>query len=69
MVPARESGKEPPGGEAGALESTSNEKEKKKARVGVSIRKGNLLFFPTVLTDEPEEPELGSTKVRESEGN
>jgi len=72
MVPARESREGPPDGEAGALEPTSR-KKKKKARVAVSIRKGNLLFFPTVLTDaaqeedEPEEPELDRAKARESE--
>ncbi len=47
MSAARESGKEPP--ELGALEPTS--RKKKKTRVAVSVRKGNLLFFPTALPD------------------
>jgi hypothetical protein len=47
MSAARESGKEPP--ESGALEPTL--RKKKKTRVAVSIRKGNLLFFPTALPD------------------
>jgi hypothetical protein len=47
MAAARESGKEPPEGDAGAHESTK--RQRKKARVAVSIRKGNLLFFPTAL--------------------
>jgi hypothetical protein len=49
MAVARESGKEPPEGEAGALDPALR---KKKARVAVSIRKGNLLFFPTPLPDD-----------------
>jgi hypothetical protein len=52
MAAARESGKEPPEGEAGALEPTS--RKKKKARVAVSIRKGTLLFFPTERRDAPD---------------
>jgi hypothetical protein len=47
MTAARDCGKEPPEGEAGAVESTS--RKRKKVRVAVSIRKGNLLFFPTAL--------------------
>lgn len=68
MVLAQDSRNGPTEGEAGALEPTSR-KKKKKARVAVSIRKGNLLFLPTVLTDahdEPEEPELDRAKARES---
>ncbi|HLE71991.1 MAG TPA: hypothetical protein VJH87_20090 [Vicinamibacteria bacterium] len=74
MVPARESRNGPTEGEEGALEPTSR-KKKKKVRVAVSIRKGNLLFFPTVLPDvldeddEAIEPGSDRTKARESEGN
>lgn len=49
MAVARESGKQPPEGETGVPEPTS--RKKKKARVAVSIRKGNLLFFPTAPPD------------------
>jgi len=74
MVLAQESRNGPTEGEAGALEPTSR-KKKKKVRVAVSIRKGNLLFFPTVLPDvldeddEAIEPGSDRTKARESEGN
>jgi len=65
MAAARESGKEPPEGEAGALEPTS--KKKKRARVAVSIRKGNLLFFPTALLDAPDTLERSDRPNQENE--
>ena len=76
MVPAQETTNGPKG-EGGALEPTTR-KKKKRARVAVSIRKGNLLFFPTVppdapdrpdKEDEPTETQLDRAKAGESEGN
>jgi hypothetical protein len=78
MVPARESRNGPTeGGEGGSIEPTLS-KKRKKAKVAVSIRKGNLLFFPTALPDELNEPDAKDeptgpgddrTKARESEGS
>jgi hypothetical protein len=51
MATPRESGKEPKEVETGALEPTSKKKKKKKAGKAVSIRKGNLLFFPTTVPE------------------
>ena len=75
MVPAQETTKGPEG-EAGALEPTS--RKKKRAKVAVCIRKGKLLFFPTVPPNAPDEPDgknepseccLDHVKAGESEGN
>ena len=77
MVPTTESRKgTTEGGEGGSLEPTPS-KKRKKARVAVSIRKGNLLFFPTAPTDVPDvtqvedkptEPRSDPARALESEG-
>jgi len=75
MVPAHETTNGPEG-EAGALEPTP--RKKKRARVAVCIRRGKLLFFPTVPPNAPDEPDgkdepserrLDRAKAGESEGN
>ena len=70
MVPARDSRNGTTEGEAGALEATS--RKKKKTTVAVSIRRGKLIFFPTVLREAPDVPAgppSDRTKAPESEGN